>query len=118
MLLPAATGSGASAFAMARMGKVTGWIEIAPIVRGFEAPRVQDMVTEAAPGLVLAPPRISLPLLPVLFVYLRAWPGSWTSEPESPLAVTTSRTTSLRALATVIAGVAPVPSAPAKGSFG
>ena len=46
MLLPAATGSGASAFAMARMGKVTGWIEIAPIVHGFEAPRVQDMVTE------------------------------------------------------------------------
>jgi len=62
--------------------------------QGFDAPRVQDMVVDAAPGLVLAPPR-ALPAspLPLAMFHCVVWDAFAITELASPFAVTVSITT-------------------------
>jgi hypothetical protein len=52
---------------------LAGLSDIASYAHGFDAPRVQDIVTDDAPASALLVASTSVPALPVATVYVEVW---------------------------------------------
>ena len=86
-----------------------GFSGTAPRDQGFAAAVVQDMVTDAAPSLVLPPPRTAPPVVPVPVFHCSDCPAPAVCETASPLAASVSMTSCPPTPATTTEGVVLVP---------
>jgi hypothetical protein len=93
---------------------VAGRMETAPIAQDLPVavPSAQVIVTDGAPGLVLAAPMTSFGDPPVVQFHACAWPASAVAESASPRTPTVSKTSSPTALETVTVGVVVLSPAP------
>jgi hypothetical protein len=81
------------------------------VAQGLLAASVHDMVLDAAPGLVLAPPRASPPAPPVCVFQISVCAGSAAADTALPSVLSVSMTNSPDALATATEGALSFPPA-------